>query len=139
MDNLTNKKKFNEYDIAYSLAIKKFEERHPKEKQPEWLERYFLITGIKNEHRNWIIRKILFHKIQLKPNQRWEQSLKGNPLLIEVDPITKKESVNISGGYPADFEVIFEVEINLANHSVTVLVDTDLNKLVENKYQVQRV
>lgn len=140
MNNLTNeKRKYSEYDIASFLATEKFEEKHPKEKQPEWLRRYILVTGVKNENKSWIIRRILFHKIQLKANQHWEQSPKGNPLLIEVDPITRKESVIIGGGYPADFEVIFEVEVDLANNSVSVLVDTDLNVLDENKYQVQSV
>lgn len=139
MNNLTNRKrKYSEYDIAGFLAMEKFEEKHPKEKQPEWLRRYILVTGIKTENKNWIIRRILFHKIQLEPNQHWGQSFKGNPLLIEVNPITRTESVIIGGGYPADFEIIFEVEVNLANNLVNILVDIDFNTLDENKYQVQR-
>lgn len=110
----------NDYEIASFLEMEKFEEKHPIKERPEWLQRY------------------LFHKIQLAPNQHWEKSTKGNPLLIEVDPITGNKSVVISGGYPADHDLIFEVEVNFANGLVNILVDTDLDVLDEKKYQAQR-
>lgn len=132
------KNKYSNYDIASFLEMEKFEEKHPKEKRPEWLQRYIMVTGERTGEKRWIIRRILFHKIQLAPNQHWEKSAKDNPLIIEVDPITGNKSVVISGGYPADYDLIFEVEVDFANSSVNILVDTDLDVLDENKYQVQR-
>lgn len=132
-------KKNDDYNIATLLAKDKFEEKHPRVEQPIWLDNYTTITGMKTGYKNWVIKRMLFHKIQLKPNQHWGKSAKGNPLLIEVDPITGDEFVVRSGGSSADIEVIFMVEVDIMNSIVTVLIDTDLNKLDENKYQVQRI
>lgn len=135
---IERKNKYSDYEIASFLEMEKFEEKHPIEKRPEWLQRYILVTGEKTGDKSWIIRRILFHKIQLAPNQHWEKSTKGNPLLIEVDPITGNKSVVISRSYPADYDLIFEVEVNFTNSLVNILVDIDLDVLDENKYQVQR-
>lgn len=139
MDNLASKeKKYSDYDIATFIAMKKFDEKHPKEKQLDWLEKYMMNTIKKITNKKWIVRKILFLKTKLEANQHWEQSAKGNPLLIEVDPITGKESVVFNGGSSQDVKVLFEVEVDLDNNAAVVTVDTDMNILDETKYQIQR-
>lgn len=120
------------------MAMKKFEERHPKEMCPGWLNKYITITGGKLEKGKWIIKEILYKKTPLEPNQRWDQDIKGNPVLIEKNLTTGKEYVVFRSGNPEDIEIIFAVEVNLNNGSVLVLTDTDLSLLNENDYQIQR-
>ena len=137
-NNRVNKKgKYSDYDIAVFIAMEKFYEKHSRETQPDWLDKYIMITGRKNENEHWIIQKILFRKIQLESNQYWGHSAKGTPILIEVDPMTGKESVVFKDASPSDIEVIFEVEVDLINGSAIILLDTDLSKLDETRYEVQ--
>ena len=131
---------FDDYDIATFLVKEKFEEKHQKEKQPEWLEKYILVTGKKLEKKKWLIKRILFYKsnLQLKPNQCWEKSPRGNPVLVEIDPETGKKYVVLDDGDPAGIKVLFEAEVDLNDYSVLVLTDADLNLLSESDYQIQR-
>lgn len=73
----------------------------------------------------------------MESNQYWGHSAKGTPILIEVDPMTGKESVVFKDASPSDIEVIFEVEVDLINGSAIILLDTDLSKLDETRYEVQ--
>ena len=140
MGNLENEKiKIDEYDVATFIAKKKFEEKHPKEKQPEWLEKYIAITGEKVGKEKWIIRRIMFYKIKLESNQHWEIGPKGYPMIIETDPTTGKRYVLLRGGSSKGTKVLFEVEIDLSNGTAIVLADTDLNLLNESDYQLQTI
>lgn len=40
-DNIVNKKgKYSDYDIAVFIAMEKFYEKHSRETQPDWLDKY---------------------------------------------------------------------------------------------------
>jgi len=136
MGNRNNK--YDEHDMAFVTALDKFDEKHPKEMRPNWLENYMTISGNKNPNNNWLIRIILLPKIQLEPNQHWEWGDDGIPVLVRVDPITEERFMVICGGPAEDIETIFEVEVNLAKDLVTILVDTDLDTLDVSKYQAHR-
>lgn len=121
---------------AVNIAWKKFEEIHPSEIRPKWLEKCITISGNKDKDNNWIIKITLLPKAQIKSNQHWEW-VNDNPRLIEIDETTGERFVVICGG-PAEVEVLFSAKINLENDSATVIVDTNLDRLKENKYQVNR-
>ena len=111
------KKHYDDHDIATFIARKEFEKRHPEEEQPEWLKKYMLTTGRKTGSKKWTMRKILFYREQLGPDQYWEKSLKGNPVLVEKDP---------------------EVEVDVSDGTARVCTDIDISALDENEYQIQR-
>ena len=41
---------------AVNIAWKKFEEIHPGEIRPRWLEKYIIISGNKDKENYWIIK-----------------------------------------------------------------------------------
>ena len=84
------------------------------------------------------MRKILFYREQLGPNQYWEKSLKGNPVLVEKDPETGKEFVVLKSGSPENIKVLFEVEVDVSDGTARVCTDIDISALNENEYQIQR-
>lgn len=113
-----------------------FEESHPRESWPEWLEKYIRFRATKNE-KNWIVRLVLMHKVQLEPNQYWEWTDgRDIPSLISVDPTTGEKRVIISGGPPTDVDVLFEVEIDFINLQYKVTVDMDISTLDRTKYEI---
>ena len=132
------KKHYDDHDIATFIARKEFEKRHPEEEQPEWLKKYMLTTGRKTGSKKWTMRKILFYKEQLGPNQYWEKSLEGNPVLVEKDPETGKEFVVLKSGSPENIKVLFEVEVDVSDGTARVCTDIDISALDENEYQIQR-
>ena len=121
---------------AVNIAWKKFEEIHPSEIRPGWLEKCITISGNKDTDNNWTIKITLLPKTKLKSNQHWEW-VNDNPRLIEIDEITGEQLVIICSG-PGDVDVIFAVEVDLKKDLATVLVDMDLDTLDETKYQVNR-
>ena len=127
------KKHYDDHDIATFIARKEFEKRHPEEEQPEWLKKYMLTTGRKTGSKKWTMRKILFYKEQLGPNQYWEKSLKGNPVLVEKDPETGKEFVVLKSGSPENIKVLFEVEVDVSDGTARVCTDIDISTLDVNK------
>ena len=124
-------------DRAVNIAWKKFEEIHPEETRPKWLEKYMVISGTKNQNKNWVIKITLLFKTQLKPNQHWEW-VNNHPRLVQTDEITGKPSIVICGGPSAGSELLFEVEIDFARDSVKVIADRELNTLDKAKYELLR-
>ena len=122
---------------AVNIAWKKFEEIHPSEIRPGWLEKYIIISGNKDKENYWIIKITLLPKTRLESNQHCEW-VNDCPRLIEVDEITGERVVVICGGPAVAAEVIFSAKINLENDTATVIEDTDLDRLRESKYQVNR-
>ena len=43
---------------AVKIVWKKFEEIHPKETRPEWLENYIIVSGKKNQNKNFADEEI---------------------------------------------------------------------------------
>lgn len=127
----------NSDENVVRIAWNKFEEKHPKESRPEWLDKCISISETRNQNNNWIIVISMLPKVQLKPNQHWELR-KGIPVLVEVDLITQERSIIICGGPAVDIEILFKAEVNLDDNSVAVLADTDLNMLDRNKYEIFR-
>ena len=123
---------------AVNIAWKKFEEIHPSEIRPGWLEKCITISGNKDKDNNWIIKITLLPKAKLKSNQYWEW-VNDNPRLIEIDEMTGEKFVVICGGPAVAIEVLFSVKINLEDASATVIADTDLTGLKESKYQVNKI
>ena len=121
---------------SIEIARKKFIETHPKNKWPNWLEQQIRIEEHKNQYNKWIISINLMRKIKLESNQYWELSEKGNNVLVEVDKVTGEKSYILCGISLADYDTIFKVEVDLDNNSTTMLLDTDLNTLDKNKYQI---
>lgn len=136
MSNLSSNNKAScNFDKAIFLACKTFDEKHPKEKQPTWLKYCIAIRGNINENNNWIIKMVLQHKYELEPNQYYEWTDEGVPILIEVNVVTGEKSVVICCGAPIE-EVFFEVEVDFKNGLVTINQDIDLEMLEGNKYKL---
>ena len=74
---------------AVNIAWKKFEEIHPSEIRPGWLEKCITVSGNKDKDNNLIIKITLLPKTKLKSNQYWEW-VNDNPRLIEIDEMTGK-------------------------------------------------
>lgn len=129
--------KYDDNDRAVNIAWKKFEEVHPKEMRPKWLEKYIIISGTKNQNKNWVVRITVLLKTELKSNQYWEW-VNNHPRLVEVDEITGEHSIVICGGPAAGSEILFEVEIDFVKDLVKVIVDKDLNTLDKTKYELLR-
>lgn len=127
---------YNDHDLAVHIACKKFEELYPNEMQPEWLKYCMSMKTARNQNKNWIIKMVLLPKTKLRPNQYWQWEDDGIPVLMEVDPVTKKEYVVICGGPAMDEEVFFETEVDLVKGVTKVLTNIDPNKLDETKYEM---
>lgn len=108
LEGINNKD--NDHDLAVLAACKKFEEMHPKEKQPEWLKYCMSMRTMRSHNKNWVIKMILLSKPTLKPNQflQWEDD--GIPILFEIDPTTKKRSVVICDGPSTNIEVFLRLK-----------------------------
>ena len=52
-------KQKSDRDLSIFAACKKFEEMHPKEKQPEWLKYCMSMRTMRNHNKNWVIKMIL--------------------------------------------------------------------------------
>lgn len=130
--------KYNDHDKAICIACEKFEEKHPNEDQPRWLKYCMSINVKKNQNKNWVVKFLILPKPELEVNQYWEWEDDGIPLLVQIDPITNKKSIVISGGKPVVPEVIFEVEIDFNKSFAIVLRDTQLNELDGTKYEINR-
>lgn len=128
---------YDDNDRAVNIAWKKFEEIHPEEMRPKWLEKYMVISGTQNQNKNWVIKITLLFKMQLKSNQHWEW-VNNHLRLVETDEITGKPSIVICGGPPAGSELLFEVEIDFAKDLVKVVADRELNTLEQTKYELLR-
>lgn len=127
---------YEAYKRALAEACRKFEELHPRERQPDWLKYCMSMMIGRNDCQNWVIKMILRPKAELQPGTRWELGPNRMPFLIHVDPDTGKRSVVICGG-PAPFpEVIFAVEADIAGELVRVLADTDLSTLDGAGYEM---
>lgn len=128
-------KHLSNFDIVKVLESEIFEERHPRETLPCWLPRCMVYCAGKERKRNlWNVKRILFRKVKLKPNQYWQECENECPRLIEVDPVTDREQVLLDDG-PGEYDLIFEVEVDLSNRNVSVLHDTDFEMLEEAEYQ----
>ena len=123
-------------DLALCIACKKFDEKYPKEMQPEWLKYCMFMKAARNQNKNWVIQMALSPKPKTKPNQYWHWEDDGIPVLIDVDLNTQKETIVLCDGPAPDLEVFFEVEVDLAGDRVTVRKDTDPNKLDGTKYEM---
>ena len=64
-----------------------------------------------------VVRKAILDENQYV---KWEDD--GVPILVQIDPVTQKESIIISGGPPQEFVVIFEVEVDFAVGDSAVIV-----------------
>ena len=141
LTGLENKmsREYDDNNKAVNIVWKEFEKIHPKETRPDWLENYITVSGNKNQNKNWVIRILLMSKMQLKPDQHLEWGNDGIPIVVRVDPVTGKRFMVICDG-PADgIKIIFEAEVDFANDLVKILIDTNLNTLDNNKYQVLRM
>lgn len=68
--NLGNKdNNYDDYDKCVLIACKKFEEKHPKEEQPEWLKYCMSMKVNRNQYKNWVIKLILQPKPKLRSNE----------------------------------------------------------------------
>lgn len=56
MENKMSRNYDDDNNKAVRIVWKKFEEIHPKETRPEWLENYITVSGKKNQNKNWVIR-----------------------------------------------------------------------------------
>ncbi len=93
---------------------------------------------MKNEHKNWVVKFLIFPKPILKDNQYWDWQDDGMPLLVQIDSQTNKKSIVICGGSPIPPVVLFEAEIDINKNSVMVLRDTNLNQLDGSRYEINR-
>lgn len=130
--------KYNDHDKAISMACDKFDEIHSIENQPRWLKYCMSMNVKKNQNKNWVVKFLILPKPELEVNQYWEWEDDGIPLLVQINPISNKKSIIISGGEPTVPEVFFEVEIDLNKNLAIVLRDTQLDKLDGNKYEINR-
>lgn len=128
----------NDHDEAILMACKKFDEIHSNNDEPKWLKYCMSLNITKNEHKNWVVKFLVFPKPILEYNQYWDWQDDGMPLLIQIDPQTNKKSIVICGGEPASPVILFEVEIDIAKNSVTILKDTNLTQLDGAKYEINR-
>ena len=128
----------NEHDEAIWMACKKFDEIHSNHDEPKWLKYCMSLNITKNEHKNWVVKFLVFPKPILQYNQYWDWQEDSTPLLVEMDPQTNKKSIVICGGGPTPPVVLFEAEIDIAKNSVTVLKDTELTQLDGTKYEINR-
>lgn len=129
---------YGDYDNAVLIACKKFDEIHPREKQPEWLKYCMAIRGTRNENKNWVIKMILVPKPELEPNQYREWSDDGVPRYVEINPTTGEKSYLICIGPAVEVEVFFEVEADLEKGLAVVLADMNLAQLDGTKYETNR-
>lgn len=128
----------NEHDQAILMACKKFDEIHSNTDEPKWLKYCLSLNIVKNKHKNWVVRFLIFPKPILEYNQYWDWQDDGTPLLVQIDPQTNKKSIVICEGGPTPPEVLFEAEIDINKNSVIVLKDTKLNQLDGSKYEIIR-
>lgn len=135
-ENLDKKDIKLDYDMAIKIAKETFEQNHPKELQPKWLEKCMSIDGKRGENNNWQVKVTLLPKT-IKPNFYWKWR-NGSLILVEVDSITGMEYTIINDGPEEAIEVIFKVEVDLATSSTKTLVDIDLNTLDWTKYIEKR-
>ena len=124
------------HDMALYIACNEFEKRHPKETQPDWLKYCLSIKINRNRNGNWVVSQMVLPKAILDENQyvKWEDD--GVPILVQIDPVTQKESIIISGGPPQEFVVIFEVEVDFAMKQANVLIDSELDKMDGKRYEM---
>ena len=122
--------------MAIYVACNEFERKHPIETQPKWLKYCLFLKVNKNENGNWTVKYMLHPKAELKENQylKWEDD--GVPLLVQIEPITGKETIVICGGLSRECRVIFEVEVNFVVNKSCVCIDTDLTQLDGTKYEM---
>ena len=123
------------YNIAVNIAWKEFEEKHPRESWPEWLTKCMRVSGTKSPNNKWLVKMTVLPKVQLKPNQHWEE-INGNRVLVNTDPITAEERIVICGGPAVDVEVLFMAEVDHVNGSAKVITDANLELLDGTKYEL---
>jgi len=46
--------KYDEHNMAVVTALDKFDEKHPKEMRPDWLENCMTVSGNKDQNNNWL-------------------------------------------------------------------------------------
>ena len=116
-------KRISDFDIVQDLERKLFDERHPKEALPSWLPNCMVLSaGRDRETRIWNVKRLL----SLKSNRQ--------PFLTKVNPVTGEKLV-VMDDTPGEYDLIFEVEVDLSDRSVVVLTDIDFGILQEANYQ----
>lgn len=139
MENKMSRNYDDDNNKAVKIVWKKFEEIHPKETRPEWLENYITVSGKKNQNKNWVIRIFLIPKIQLKADQQLEWGIDGIPTVVRTDQTTGKRYMVICDGLTDEIKIIFEAEVDFTNNLINILIDTELDVLNNNKYQMLRM
>ena len=136
MKNHYSLDKSAKHDLAVQIAFERFEQMHPKEKQPTWLKYCMALNITQNRNQNWVIKMILRPKYKLPPNMYWVWQDNGIPILVEVNPDNGEKSVIICCGPPVDDLVFFEVEVDAANNLTKIQVDCDPNTLNGDHYEI---
>ena len=124
------------HDMAIYIACNEFEKKHPIETQPKWLKYCVSLKVTKNQNGNWVVKQMLLPKAELKENQYWKWEDDGVPLLVQIDPVTRKETIVICGGSPREYIVIFEVEVDFVEKKAIVHIDTEFDMLDGARYEM---
>lgn len=155
MDNISGN--YDEHDQAIFIACRKFAEIYPKNMQPEWLKYCLYLKTNRNERKNWIVKMLLFPKPKIKVNQFWrwvERSWekrkitreyadshtgckKGVLILMQMDPVTGKESYVPWKNPVCEPVTFFAVEVDTDKQAAIVLTDMDPNQLDGTSYEMK--
>ncbi len=120
------------FNTALEIAKLIFQNHHPINSLPNWLNNYVTLGGTKTDQNEWRIRYTAVPFAPLAPNQAWEE-IRGNKVVVETDLLTGKRSILISRAGPEAI-VLFEVLIGNDLATSKVVVDCDFSTLRETDF-----
>jgi hypothetical protein len=117
---------------ALSLASDAYFRRHEKAELPAWFKSCITVSGLRKDN-VWIVHYSATPFAPLKEHQHWEV-IRGNRMVVEVDPITGQRSVLITRDGPKPV-VIFEALVNVSGGEVVIQIDRDLSDFDETTFE----
>lgn len=121
------------FELAQAIALDTFHSLRPVDQVPQWLAGAATLGGFKDAQNRWIISLTVTPRIELEPNEAWED-LNGRRVLTRIHPLTGEKRIVISHPSPEPV-VVFSATIDPVQKTVTVLVDVNPATLDADQFE----